>query len=83
MFADYLPSRPSKRGVIYGVLHYNCFLQPSCKQFPQGQDVGTIKSYFEQASMLGLSAWLRIALVLPVCALLWLGVWWALDGVPA
>lgn len=45
--------------------------------------MGTIKSYFEQASMLGLSAWLRIALVLPVCALLWLGVWWALDGVPA
>jgi hypothetical protein len=42
--------------------------------------VATIKNYFLNRSVLGCPGWLRIALALPVCAVLWLGVWWALAG---
>lgn len=31
-------------------------------------------------TMLARSAWVRLLLVLPVCLLFWLGVWWALAG---
>ncbi|WP_194270670.1 hypothetical protein [Glaciimonas soli] len=31
-------------------------------------------------SILARSAWFRLMLVLPVCVLFWLGVWWALAG---
>ena len=34
-------------------------------------------------SILGCPGWLRLLLVLPVCLLLWLGVWWALAGAMA
>lgn len=34
-----------------------------------------------RSSMLARSAWFRLMLVLPVCLLFWLGVWWALTGV--
>ena len=34
-----------------------------------------------QGSALGWPAWLRVLLVLPLVALLWLGVWWAMAGV--
>ena len=34
----------------------------------------------KRSSMLARSAWFRLMLVLPVCALFWLGVWWALAG---
>ncbi|HEY4316432.1 MAG TPA: hypothetical protein VGN04_02400 [Herbaspirillum sp.] len=39
-----------------------------------------IKTFFRNSSVLGCPAWLRVLLVLPVCALLWLGVYWALTG---
>lgn len=42
--------------------------------------MATIKSFFNNISVLGYPGWLRVALVLPVCALLWLGVLWALTG---
>ena len=32
---------------------------------------------FNAPSVLGWSAWARVAAVLPVLALLWLAVWWA------
>ena len=34
-----------------------------------------------QGSALGWPAWLRVLLVMPLVALLWLGVWWAMAGV--
>jgi hypothetical protein len=76
-------------------LHYNHRLQPSCKQLYKcliqvhqvhqvqtraGRAVQTIKTFFRHSSVLGCPGWLRVALVLPVCALLWLGVYWALTG---
>ena len=33
-----------------------------------------------RSSVLARSAWFRLMLVLPVCLLFWLGVWWALAG---
>jgi hypothetical protein len=42
--------------------------------------MGAIKSLFHHSGVLGCPGWLRVALVLPVCALLWLGVLWALSG---
>jgi hypothetical protein len=42
--------------------------------------VAAIKIFFQNLSMLGCSGWLRVVLMLPVCALLWLGVLWALTG---
>jgi len=42
--------------------------------------VAAIKTFFQNLSMLGCSGWLRVALMLPVCVLLWLGVLWALTG---
>jgi hypothetical protein len=42
--------------------------------------VESIKNFFRNSSVLGCPGWLRIVLVLPVCALLWLGVYWALTG---
>jgi hypothetical protein len=42
--------------------------------------VETIKTFFRNSSVLGCPGWLRVLLVLPVCALLWLGVYWALTG---
>lgn len=38
---------------------------------------------YKQASWLALPAWRRVALILPVLALLWMGVWWAsLEAAP-
>ncbi|QRX83536.1 hypothetical protein [Glaciimonas sp. PAMC28666] len=34
----------------------------------------------KRSSMLARSAWFRLMLVLPVCVLFWVGVWWALAG---
>jgi hypothetical protein len=42
--------------------------------------VNTIKTFYRHSSVFGCPGWLRVALVLPVCGLLWLGVWWALTG---
>jgi hypothetical protein len=44
------------------------------KPAPQGLQVF-------RGSSLGWPAWLRVLLVLPLVALLWLGVWWAMAGV--
>ena len=55
-------------------------MQVASNHFRQGWGVGTIKSFFNNISVLGYPGWLRVALVLPVCALLWLGVLWALTG---
>jgi hypothetical protein len=45
-----------------------------------GASVATIKTFFRHSSVLGCPGWLRVALVLPVCILLWLAVLWALAG---
>jgi hypothetical protein len=56
-------------------------LQAGLQQFTQaGAGVESIKNFFRNSSVLGSPGWLRIVLVLPVCALLWLGVCWALTG---
>lgn len=68
-------------GDFFRLLHYNLSLQPCCnKSNRAGAGVAIIKNFFLNSSVLGYPGWLRIALVLPVCALLWLGVWWALTG---
>lgn len=48
------------------------------KKFPV-----TVLSAFREAGkipLLARSAWWRVLLVLPLCLLLWLGVYWALTG---
>ncbi|AMP01165.1 hypothetical protein CAter282_3366 [Collimonas arenae] len=48
------------------------------KKFP-----ATVRSGFQglrKTPLLACSAWWRVLLVLPLCLLLWLGVYWALTG---
>jgi hypothetical protein len=76
------PCEERMLGDFCEALHYNHSLQPCCKQSNRfsGDGVTIIKTFFRNTSVLGCPGWQRIALVLPVCILLWLGVLWAITG---
>jgi len=64
---------------LYRKLADECLQKPCCERkakMPTNLSPGNKN----RSSMLARSAWFRLMLVLPVCLLFWLGVWWALAG---